>query len=53
METLADVTCVLYIIADSVGARLREIGLRGKCIPDDTGFYAALFRWAKDHGFLH
>jgi DNA polymerase-4 len=32
METLADVTCVLYIIADSVGARLREIGLRGKCI---------------------
>lgn len=32
LETLADVSCVLHIIADSVGARLREIGLRGKCI---------------------
>lgn len=32
MTSVEDMTCVLYLIADSVGARLREIGMRGKCI---------------------
>lgn len=32
MYTLEDVYCVLYVIADSVSARLREIGMRGRCL---------------------
>lgn len=32
MYTLDDVYCVLYVIADSVSARLREIGMRGRCL---------------------
>ncbi len=30
--TLEDAYCVLYVLADSVGARLREAGLRGRCV---------------------
>lgn len=32
MASVADMICVMYLIADSIGARLREIGMRGKCI---------------------
>lgn len=32
MMTMEDVYCVLYVIADSVSARLREIGMRGRCL---------------------
>lgn len=32
MFTMDDVYCVLYVIADSVSARLREIGMRGRCL---------------------
>jgi DNA polymerase-4 len=32
MYTIHDAYCVMYVLADSVGARLREAGMRGKCI---------------------
>lgn len=32
MYTITDAYCVMYVLADSVGARLREAGMRGKCI---------------------
>ncbi|MDD4081407.1 MAG: DNA polymerase IV [Eubacteriales bacterium] len=32
MYTLEDAHCVLYVIADSVASRLREIRMRGKCV---------------------
>lgn len=32
METLDDARCVFYLLAESVGARLRESGLRCRCV---------------------
>ncbi|MDD2429262.1 MAG: DNA polymerase IV [Eubacteriales bacterium] len=32
MLTLEDVHCVMFIVAESVAARLREMGMRGRCI---------------------
>ena len=32
MYTLKDAYCVMFVLADSVGARLRDAGMRGKCV---------------------
>lgn len=32
LVNMRDVHCMLYVLAESVGSRLREIGLRGKCL---------------------
>lgn len=32
MESFDDVKCVIYLLAESVAARMREYGLRGRCV---------------------